>query len=80
MDRRRRRARAERQAAEDAQVEEIREIHGEHRGNYGALCIHAGLRGFGHTVNRMRVARPIGPALFPPLQVVPRPTPPDPRG
>ncbi|MEV5676581.1 IS3 family transposase [Streptomyces sp. NPDC052179] len=50
-------AREERQAAEDALVEEIRAIHGEHRGNYGALRVHAELRGFGHTVNRKRVAR-----------------------
>ncbi|NUK22644.1 IS3 family transposase [Streptomyces lunaelactis] len=50
-------ARAARQADEDALVEEIREIHTEHRGNYGALRIHAELRGFGHTVNRKRVAR-----------------------
>ncbi|MER5228342.1 IS3 family transposase, partial [Streptomyces flaveus] len=49
-------ARAARQAEEDALVEEIREIHAEHRGNYGALRIHAELRGFGHTVNRKRVA------------------------
>ncbi|MFJ2272515.1 IS3 family transposase [Streptomyces sp. NPDC087849] len=38
--------RAERQAAEDTLVDEIR-----------ALRIHAELRGFGHTVNRKRVAR-----------------------
>ncbi|OEJ29923.1 transposase [Streptomyces agglomeratus] len=50
-------ARAERQGAEDTLVEEIREIHAEHRGNYGALRVHAELRGFGHTVNRKRVAR-----------------------
>ncbi|MFF1343328.1 IS3 family transposase, partial [Streptomyces sp. NPDC058290] len=50
-------ARAARQAAEDALVDEIREIHAEHRGNYGALRVHAELRGFGHTVNRKRVAR-----------------------
>ena len=49
-------ARAARQAEEDALVQEIREIHAEHRGNYGALRIHAELRGFGHTVNRKRVA------------------------
>ncbi|MFJ7209796.1 IS3 family transposase [Streptomyces sp. NPDC098789] len=49
-------ARAERRAADDALVAEIREIHAEHRGNYGALRIHAELRGFGHTVNRKRVA------------------------
>jgi transposase InsO family protein len=50
-------ARAARQAEEDALVDEIREIHAEHRGNYGVLRIHAELRGFGHTVNRKRVAR-----------------------
>ncbi|MFI8281292.1 IS3 family transposase [Streptomyces sp. NPDC085929] len=50
-------ARAARQAAEDALVDEIREIHAEHRGNYDALRVHAELRGFGHTVNRKRVAR-----------------------
>ncbi|MFD9339654.1 IS3 family transposase [Streptomyces sp. NPDC060028] len=50
-------ARAERQGAEDALVEEIREIHAEHRENYGVLRVHAELRGFGHTVNRKRVAR-----------------------
>jgi transposase InsO family protein len=50
-------ARAERQAAEDARVAEIREIHAEHRESYGALRVHAELRGFGHTVNRKRVAR-----------------------
>lgn len=50
-------ARAERQAEEDALVAEIREIHAEHLGNYGALRVHAELRGFGHTVNRKRVAR-----------------------
>jgi transposase InsO family protein len=50
-------ARAERQAADDVLAAEIREIHAEHRGNYGALGVHAELRGFGHTVNRKRVAR-----------------------
>ncbi|MFD0294913.1 IS3 family transposase [Streptomyces sp. NPDC059616] len=50
-------ARAGRQFEEDALVEEIREIHAEHRGNYGALRVHAELRGFGHTVNHKRVAR-----------------------
>ncbi|MFD5514091.1 IS3 family transposase [Streptomyces sp. NPDC127051] len=51
------RARAERQLEEDVLVKEIREIHAEHRGNYGALRVHAELRGFGHTVSRKRVAR-----------------------
>ncbi|WP_330434331.1 IS3 family transposase [Streptomyces sp. NBC_00825] len=50
-------ARAARQADKDALVDEIREIHAEHRVNYGALRVHAELRGFGHTVNRKRVAR-----------------------
>lgn len=50
-------ARAEPQAAEDTLVEEIHEIHAEHRGKYGVLCIHAELSGFGHTVNRKRGAR-----------------------
>jgi transposase InsO family protein len=49
--------RAVRQAEEQALVEEIREIHAEHRGAYGALRVHAQLRGFGHTVNRKRVTR-----------------------
>jgi transposase InsO family protein len=49
--------RAVRQAEEQALVEEIREIHGEHGGTYGALRVHAELRGFGHTVNRKRVTR-----------------------
>jgi hypothetical protein len=50
-------ARAARQAAEDALVEEIREIHTDHQGTYGALRVHAELRGFGHSVNRKRVRR-----------------------
>lgn len=50
-------AREARQAEEDAMVAEIREIHTEHRENYGALRVHAELRGFGHTVNHKRVAR-----------------------
>jgi hypothetical protein len=50
-------ARAARQAKEDALVEEIREIHTDHQGTYGALRVHAELRGFGHTVNRKRVTR-----------------------
>ncbi|WPW32471.1 hypothetical protein P6B95_37280 [Streptomyces atratus] len=39
-------ARAGRQFEEDALVEEIREVHAEHRGNHGALRVHAELRGF----------------------------------
>ncbi|WP_329028163.1 IS3 family transposase [Streptomyces sp. NBC_00690] len=50
-------ARAERQAAEDALVEEIREIHGEHRGELRRAPGPRRTRGFGHTVNRKRVAR-----------------------
>jgi len=50
-------ARAARQAEEAALVEEIREIHTEHRAAYGAPRVHAELRGFGHTVNRKRVTR-----------------------
>lgn len=49
--------RAVRQAEEQALVQEIREIHAEHKGTYGALRVHAELRGFGHTVNRKRVTR-----------------------
>ncbi|MEU6540947.1 IS3 family transposase [Streptomyces sp. NPDC047000] len=51
------RARTERQSEKDALGKEIREIHAEHRGNYGVLRVHAELRGFGHTVNRERVVR-----------------------
>lgn len=50
-------ARAERQAADDALVAEIREIHTEHKETYGIRRIHAELRGFGHSVNRKRVER-----------------------
>lgn len=50
-------ARAVRQAEEQAMVAEIREIHTEHDGTYGAWRVHAELRGFGHTVNRKRVTR-----------------------
>ncbi|MGW4893592.1 IS3 family transposase [Kitasatospora sp. NPDC004240] len=49
--------RAARQEDEDALVEETREIHAEHKETYGALRVHAELRGFGYTVNRKRVAR-----------------------
>ena len=49
--------RAARQEDENALVEEIREIHSEHKETYGALRVHAELQGFGHTVNRKRVAR-----------------------
>lgn len=50
-------ARQTRRAADDALVEEIREIHADHKGTYGVRRIHAELRGFGHTVNRKRVER-----------------------
>lgn len=49
--------RQERQAADDALLVEIREIHTEHKGTYGVRRVHAELRGFGHTVNRKRVER-----------------------
>jgi hypothetical protein len=47
-------ARVVRRAADDALVEEIREIHTGHKGPYGVRRVHAELRGFGHTVNRKR--------------------------
>ncbi|MFE0601941.1 IS3 family transposase [Streptomyces sp. NPDC058892] len=50
-------ARAERQAADDALVAEIREVHTMHKGTYGVRRVHAELRGFGHAVNRKRVER-----------------------
>ncbi len=50
-------ARAERRADDDALVAEIRQIHDDHRGTYGVRRVHAGLRGFGHTVNRKRIER-----------------------
>jgi transposase InsO family protein len=50
-------ARVVRRAADDALVEEIREIHTGHKGPYGVRRVHAELRGFGHTVNRKRVER-----------------------
>lgn len=50
-------ARAARQAADDALVAEIREVHTTHKGTYGVRRVHAQLRGFGHTVNRKRVER-----------------------
>ncbi|MFI8280699.1 IS3 family transposase [Streptomyces sp. NPDC085929] len=51
------RTRQERQAADDALLGEIREIHTEHKGAYGVRRVHAELCGFGHTVNRKRVER-----------------------
>ncbi|MET8411258.1 IS3 family transposase [Streptomyces sp. NPDC005195] len=50
-------ARQARRAVDDALVEEIREIHADHKGMYGARRIHAELRGLGRTVNRKRVER-----------------------
>jgi transposase InsO family protein len=50
-------ARAERGAADDVLVAEIREIHAGHYGTGGVRRVHAELRGFGHTVNRKRVER-----------------------
>ncbi|MBT2393620.1 IS3 family transposase [Streptomyces sp. ISL-1] len=50
-------ARAERQAAEDRAVAEIRAIHAEHHGAYGAPRVHAELRSRGRKINRKRVAR-----------------------
>lgn len=50
-------ARAGRQAADDALVAEIREIHTESGETYGVLRVHADLQGLGHHVNRKRVAR-----------------------
>jgi transposase InsO family protein len=50
-------ARAARQAAEDALVAEIREVHTARKGTYGVRRVHAELRGFGHTINRKRVER-----------------------
>lgn len=50
-------ARAVRQAADDALAAEIREIHTAHKGTYGVRRVHAELWGFGHTVNRKRVER-----------------------
>jgi transposase InsO family protein len=49
--------RAARQAADDALVAEIREIHTESGEAYGVLRVHADLQGFGRHVNRKRVAR-----------------------
>ncbi|WP_436850236.1 IS3 family transposase [Streptomyces monashensis] len=49
--------RQERQAADDALLVEIREIHTEHKGTYGVRRVHAELRGFGRTVNRKRIER-----------------------
>ncbi|MFC5800869.1 IS3 family transposase [Streptomyces formicae] len=50
-------ARAERQAEEKRTVSEIRAIHTEHHGAYGAPRVHAELRARGRKVNRKRVTR-----------------------
>ncbi|KOS56723.1 transposase [Rhodococcus rhodochrous KG-21] len=50
-------ARTERAAEEAATVAQIREIHVEHRGAYGASRIHAELRELGVCINRKRVTR-----------------------
>ncbi|MGP3690743.1 IS3 family transposase [Streptomyces sp. IBSNAI002] len=50
-------ARAERRAEEKRTVDEIRAIHAEHRGAYGAPRVHAELRARGRGVNRKRVTR-----------------------
>ncbi|MBB4779051.1 transposase InsO family protein [Streptomyces rapamycinicus] len=49
-------ARSERQAAEGRAVAEIRSIHAEHHGAYGAPRVHAELRSRGRKINRKRVA------------------------
>lgn len=50
-------ARQARRVADDALVEEICEIHADHKGTYAVRRIHAELRGFGHTVDLKRVER-----------------------
>ena len=50
-------ARTERAAEEAATVAQIREIHTEHRGGYGAPRIHAELRELGVRINRKKVTR-----------------------
>jgi transposase InsO family protein len=50
-------ARAERRAREAVAVAEIRAIHAEHRGAYGAPRVHAELRARGQKINRKRVTR-----------------------
>jgi len=48
-------ARAERRAEEKRTVSEIRAIHTEHHGAYGAPRVHAELRARGRGINRKRV-------------------------
>ncbi|GAB1331881.1 hypothetical protein ACE1SV_62200 [Streptomyces sennicomposti] len=50
-------ARVGRRAHEAAAVAEIRAIHAEHRGAYGAPRVHAELRARGRKINRKRVIR-----------------------
>lgn len=50
-------ARAARAAADDALAEQIRIIHGRHRGRYGVPRVHEELRRQGRPVNRKRVER-----------------------
>ncbi|QTE01447.1 IS2 transposase TnpB [Streptomyces cyanogenus] len=50
-------ARADRQAEEERTVSEIRAIHAEHHGTYGAPRVHAELRARGRSINRKRVTR-----------------------
>ncbi|MGW1915700.1 IS3 family transposase [Streptomyces sp. NPDC002076] len=50
-------ARIERQAEEKRTVSEIRAIHAEHQGAYGAPRVHAELRARGRRINRKRVTR-----------------------
>lgn len=49
--------RAGRQAEEKRTVPEIRAIHAEHRGAYGAPRVHAEMRARGRNINRKRVTR-----------------------
>ncbi|MGW2822098.1 IS3 family transposase [Streptomyces sp. NPDC001443] len=52
-------ARAERRAEEKRTVSEIRAIHAEHQGAYGAPRVHAELHARGRRINRKRVTRPM---------------------
>jgi transposase InsO family protein len=50
-------ARAERAVEEERTVSEIRQIHADHQGAYGAPRVHAELRSRGRKINRKRVSR-----------------------
>ncbi|MFF6816039.1 IS3 family transposase [Streptomyces sp. NPDC012403] len=50
-------ARAERAVEEERAVSEIRQIHADHQGAYGAPRVHAELRSRGRKINRKRVSR-----------------------